>query len=253
MHLMRTLKQHKFRAALRQAIEREQRELEKDGQRQRLTAVEYFALRSQVRTDVGAYLLEHGEDGLTQALVEKWTGEATKRCLTQMISAIVDEPPTPEMLAAARERIQRKLEAQPFTMRQEEPRTPRAAHVAALIPAAPSPAYIARAGVGQLEKLDIFVELNGLMADARLLRASAIRKGPDGTETVKNPRTFDRAISRRLEILGTSIATQKELWDLQRMEAFYTTIIETIASAAPEVAREIQRRLSEMNIHVGAV
>jgi hypothetical protein len=53
--------------------------------------------------------------------------------------------------------------------------------------------------------------------------------------------------------LATSIATQKELWDLQRMEAFYTTIIETIASAAPDVAKEIQRKLATMNIHVGAV
>jgi hypothetical protein len=35
------------------------------------------------------------------------------------------------------------------------------------------------------------------------------------------------------------------------METFYTTIIETIAGAAPEVAREIQRRLTELNIRAG--
>lgn len=249
---MRTLKQHKFRAALRQSIEREQAALEKDGRRTQLTAAEYFALRSQVRADVGEYLLEHGEEGLTEAMIEKWTGEATKRCLTQMVGAIVDEPPTPEQLEAARERIRRKLESRP-TLRQQEARANGTEHIAALLPAAPPPSYIAKAGIGQLEKLDIFMEMNVLYADAHLLRDSAVTEDrTTGKVKVKNPRTFDRSISRRLEILATSIATQKELWDLQRMEAFYTTIIETIAGTAPEVAKEIQRRLATMNIHVGA-
>jgi hypothetical protein len=35
------------------------------------------------------------------------------------------------------------------------------------------------------------------------------------------------------------------------MEAFYTTIIETVSAAAPEVAQEIQRRLAALNTHVG--
>lgn len=249
---MRTLRKHKFRASLRKAVEQEQRALEQEGQLKRLTAAEYFALRTQVRADVESYLLEHGEEGLTEAIIEKWTGEATKRCLTQMIGRIVEEPPTPEALAAARDRIARRIAARP-TLRQEEARANGTEHIAAHLPAAPSPAYIARNGVDKLEKLDIFVELNVLFQDARLLRESSIGHDESGRERVKNPRVFDRSISRRLEILATSIATQKELWDLQRMEAFYSTIIEVIAGAAPEVAREIQRRLAEMNIHVGAV
>lgn len=249
---MRTLKKHKFRAALRSAVEREQAELARDGRRQQLTAAEYFALRSQVRADVEAYLLEHGPDGLDDAIIEKWTGEATKRCLAQMIGTVVDEPPSPEALSAARERIQRRLNGRP-TLREQEARAKGVEHIAAHIPAAPPPAFIARNGVKQLEKLDIFEELTVLFNDARLLRESAIRKDRTGRETVANPRTFDRSISRRLEILATSIATQKELWDLQRMETFYTTIIDTIAEAAPEVSREIQRRLASMHIHVGAV
>jgi len=249
---LRTLKKHKFRAALRSAIDREQAELAKDGKRQQLTAAEWFALRSQVRADVEGYLLEHGPDGLDDTIIEKWTGEATKRCLRSMVGLIIDEPPTPEALAAARERIERRLKGRP-TMRQAEARAKGVEHIAAQIPAAPPPSFIARNGVKQLERLDIFEELTVLFNDARLLRQSAIRTLPNGGETVANPRTFDRSISRRLEILATSIATQKELWDLQRMEAFYTTIIDTIAEAAPDVAKEIQRRLASMNIHVGGV
>lgn len=251
--LLRTLKKHKFRAALRSAVEREQAELERDGRRQQLTAAEYFALRSQVRADVEAYLLEHGPEGLDDTIIAKWTGEATKRCLEQMVGAIVDAPPSPEALAAARERIEKRLNGRP-TMRQAEARAKGVEYIAAQIPAAPPPAFIARNGIKQLEKLDIFEELTVLFNDARLLRASSVRADErTGGERVTNPRTFDRSISRRLEILATSIATQKELWDLQRMEAFYTTIIETIASAAPEVAQEIQRRLAALHIHVGAV
>lgn len=251
---MRTLKKHNFRSALRQAVEREQLELEKEGKRQRLTAAEYFALRTQVRADVEAYLLEHGEEGLTETVVEKWTGEATKHCLKQMIGAVVDAPPSPAAIAAARERIAKRLAERPTTMRQDEARANGTERIAAQIPAAPSPAYIAKHGVDQLEKLDIFVELNNLFHDARLLRESSVKiDSATGRERVHNARTFDRSISRRLEILSTSLATQKELWDLRRMEAFYSTIIEVIAGAAPEVSREIQRRLADMNIHVGAV
>lgn len=250
---MRTLKKHKFRAALRSAVEREQAELEKDGRRQQLTASEYFALRSQVRADVEAYLLEHGQEGLDDTIMAKWTGEATKRCLEQMIGAVVEEPPTPEALAAARERIEKRLNGRP-TMRQAEARAKGVEHIAAQIPAAPPPAFIAKHGVKQLEKLDIFEELQVLFNDARLLRESAIRRDRNtGAEQVANPRTFDKSISRRLEILATSIATQKELWDLQRMETFYTTIIDTIAECAPAVSQEIQRRLASMHIHVGGM
>lgn len=250
---MSTLKKHKFRAALRSAIEREKAELEKDARRVQLTAVEYFALRTQVRADVEAYLLENGEEGLDAAMMEKWTGEATKRCLRQMVGAVVDEPPSPAAIAAARDRIEKRLNGRP-TMRQEEARAKGLEHIAAQIPAAPPPAFIAKTGIKQLERLDIFEELTILFSDARLLRESSIRiDKATGRETVYNPRTFDKSISRRLEILATSIATQKELWDLQRMETFYTTIIETIASCAPEVAQEIQRKLAALHIHVGAV
>lgn len=246
--LRRTLHQNGFRRALRAAIEKARLEAERESNRVRLTASEYFALRKQVRVDVEDYLLEHGEAGINAAIVDKWVGEATRHCLKNMVAGILDDPPSPQILATARARIEAKTGP---TMRDEENRIRGTQQIAAQIPAAPSPSYIARNGVAQLQKLDIFVELNNLFADARLLREHAIRQDPDGRERVTNPRVFDRSISRRIEILSTMTATQKELWDLQRMEAFYTTIIDTIAEAAPEVAREIQRRLSELNINVG--
>ena len=248
--MRRTLQAHGFKRSLALAVERERRELEKDARRERLTGAEYFALRKQVRADVEAYLLEHGPEGLDEAMVAKWVGEATRNCLKNMVAAIVEEPTSPALLDLARDRIAAKLQGEP-TARQVEAERGRAAPIAGMIPAAPSPSYIARHGVKELERLDIFKELHVLFADANLMRESAVRKDEYGREKVSNPRTFDRSIGRRIEILATSLTTQKELWDLQRMESFYTAIIDTIANEAPDVARRIQIRLAELNIHVG--
>jgi hypothetical protein len=208
-------------------------------------------LRRQVRTDVENYLFEHGPDGVTDEIVSRWVGETTKACLTQMVESIVqNDPPSPAMLDLARARIAAKIGDTP-TMREREAQANGTDHIARHLPAAPSPAYIAKHGVDELERLDIFVELNKLFHDANLMRTAAIRVDTNGQEKVINPRTFDKSISRRLEILATTLSTQRELWDLQRMETFYNTIIETIAGAAPEVAKEIQKRLSLLNINIG--
>lgn len=206
-------------------------------------------LRRQVRADVEAYLLEHGAEGVTDEMVARWCGEATKSCLRQMVEVIVDEPASPEALARARERIEKKMGEHP-TLRAQEAQTRGTAALAAHVPAAPSPSYIAKHGVQELERLDIFLELNKLFADANLMRESSVRADA-GREKVTNPRLFDKSISRRLEIIATSISTQRELWDLQRMETFYNTIIDTIAQTAPDVAQEIQRRLAALNIRIG--
>lgn len=249
--LTRTLLKNGLRNCLRQAIEQERLAAEHDERRLRLTAAEYFALRRQVRVDVEDHLFEHGPDGVTQEMVAKWIGETTKTCLKQMVESIVEnDPPSPEILARARARIQARLAETP-TLREQEARANGTHAIAQHLPAAPSPSYIAKNGAAELDRLDIFVELNNLFSDANLMRETSVRRGADGKEKVMNGRMFDKSIARRLEILATSLTTQKELWDLQRMENFYNTIIETIAAAAPEVAQEIQRRLAALNIRIG--
>lgn len=230
------------------ALEREQQRLEAEEKRTRLTAAEYYALRKQVRVDVETFLLEHGPDGVTDEMVQRWVGEATANCIKHMVQAIVNEPASPEALERARERIRAHLAR---TAREQEALANGTHAIAQHLPAAPSPAYVAKNGAKELDRLDIFVEINRLFYDANLMRESSIRVDPTGGEKVINLRMFDKSISRRLEILATSLSTQRELWDLQRMENFYNTIVETIAAAAPDVAREIQRRLAELNIRIG--
>lgn len=135
-------------------------------------------------------------------------------------------------------------------LRAQEATSKGVADIARHIPAAPSPAVVAQNGESAITGINFLGELNLLFQDALALREWSVRREGD-TERVVNPRMFDRAISRRLEILAMSIATQKALWDLQRMEAFYSTIIETIAGCAPEVGQEIQRRLVVLNVRLG--
>lgn len=242
---------HGLREALRQSLVDEQRRIERSQLKVQLTASEYYALRKQVRVDVENYLFEHGPKDVTREIVARWVGEATKACLSNMVESIVqNDPPSPEILERARARIEQKL-ANTTVLREQEARDNGTIDIARHVPAAPSPSYLAKNGVQELEKIDIFVELTRLYRDANLMRASSVRRDADGNEKVQNPRVFDKSIARRLEILATSVSSQKELWDLQRMESFYNTIIETIAAEAPDVAKKIQHRLAELNIQIG--
>jgi hypothetical protein len=117
------------------------------------------------------------------------------------------------------------------------------------IPSAPAPAVVSRNGTA-VSKLDFLAELDLLFLDAHVLRDWSVRREGD-RKRVTNPRMFDRSISRRLELLTTAIAAQKELWDLQRMEGFYTAIIDAIAAEAPDCARRIQERLNELDARTG--
>jgi hypothetical protein len=252
-HLSRQLRRTLYKNALRQALRKSLAEAtaaaERETQR-RLTAQQYFQLRRQVKADVEEHLLEHGEAKLTATIVETWAHASSRYALRRLVAEILAEPLSPEAL----ERSRRLIAERTATMTNErdtEAAQNGTSDTARHIPAAPSPAYIARHGVGELDRLDFFTELNLLFRDARFLRDSAVRKDGDG-ERITNPRTFDRSISRRLEILATTIETQKQLWDLKTMEEFYNALVEEVAAESPECARRIQARLAARNVQLGA-
>jgi hypothetical protein len=247
--LRRTLYKNALRQALRKSLADAAAAAERETQR-RLTAQQYFDLRRQVKADVEAHLLEHGEAKLTAAIVETWAHAASRYALRRLVTEILTEPLSAEALERARRLIAQRT-ATMTNERETEAQGKGTLETARQIPAAPSPAYIARHGAGELERLDFFAELNLLFRDARFLRDSAVRKEGE-TEKITNPRTFDRSISRRLEILATTIETQKQLWDLKTMEEFYNALVEEVAAESPECARRIQARLAARNVQLGA-
>jgi hypothetical protein len=154
--------------------------------------------------------------------------------------------PAPQ-IEAARDRL-RRMSARTPSAQSCEPGHLGAADIASHVPA-PPPAVIAKDG-GLAKALDLLVELRSLWRDAYALREAAIVRR-EGTERIVNALLYDRRVVARLKLIETGAAVRRELWDLERMEAFYTTIIETVAGAAPEVAQEIQRRLAALNIRAG--
>lgn len=117
------------------------------------------------------------------------------------------------------------------------------------LPAAPSPAFIARHGDEGLRTIDFVAEITSLYMDAKMLRAYSMRKDLDGNpiEVIGNPATFDKSIGRRAQLLETAIHAVQEVWDLRMMQNFYELIIEEIGRESPDCQQRIMLRLQALN------
>lgn len=116
------------------------------------------------------------------------------------------------------------------------------------LPAAPSPAYIAEKPVEARKNIDMMSRLESLYADAEMLRAYAMT--PDG-ERIRVPTFFAQSIKLRADLLETALKAVQEVWDLQRMQRFYDTILDEIGNVDPELQRRIVERLQELNEKMG--
>jgi hypothetical protein len=162
--------------------------------------------------------------------------------------------PRPELINARAKLIQ-KVKKLPKDDRTIEARANKTEHIAKHIPAAPSPAYIARTGEAGLQTLDFVAEIHKLYSDASMLRTFSMVIGKDEagneTEKIKNPAMFDKSIARRAGLLETAIKAVQEVWDLRQMQNFYELIIEEIGRESPEAQRRIMVRLAELNSRAG--
>ena len=120
------------------------------------------------------------------------------------------------------------------------------------LPAAPPPAFVAKNGDKGLREIDFVGEIQSLYADAKLMRAHAMKKVVDPatgeeTEEIDNTQVFDRSILRRTDILETAIRAVEQVWDLRMMQNFYELIIEEIGLESPACQRRIMERLQLLN------
>lgn len=163
--------------------------------------------------------------------------------------------PKPQLINA-KARLVQKVKKAGGTDRQREARANKTEPIAKHLPAAPSPAYIARTGETGLQNLDFVAEIHALYADASMLRAYAMKDRTDPEtgevrEVINNPAAFDKSIVRRAGLLETAIKTVQEVWDLRQMQAFYETVIEEIGRESPDTQRRIMERLAALNSKVG--
>lgn len=124
------------------------------------------------------------------------------------------------------------------------------------LPAAPSPAYMTRAGPRAEANLDFLVMLGGTVADVEKMRAAAVKPDearPDG-EKITNLHVFDRSIDKRLKLIDTALRVMQEVWDLQHQQRFYDEIVAIIVEVMapyPEAQAEAIRRLENLNSRRG--
>ncbi len=210
--------------------------------------------KAEFKTEVAKHLATVGANNWNAVLVKfPDVPEPTKwRWIREAKSADV---PRPELINARAKLVQKvkKLPKDARRMEAEENGTER---IAKQIPAAPSPAYIARTGEAGLQTLDFVSEIHTLYRDANMLRAFAVSAvtDEDGVvtgEKIKNPAAFDKSIVRRADLLETAIKAVQEVWDLRTMQNFYETIIDEIGRESPECQRRIMERLAVLNSKTG--
>lgn len=163
--------------------------------------------------------------------------------------------PRPQLINANAKLVQ-KVKKLPKDARRIESEENGTRPIAKHLPAAPSPSYIAKSGEAGMANLDFVAEIHALYADARKLRAYAMKNRPNPEtgeieEHINNPAAFDKSIVRRASLLETAIKAVQEVWDLRTMQNFYETIIDEIGKESPDCQERIMRRLAELNSRTG--
>jgi len=167
-----------------------------------------------------------------------------------------NETPRPTDLNRARDRLAASVKKFPTTRngsKMREKLAPEAEPIVDHLPAAPSPAYIAKHGDEGLRTIDFVAEIQRLYGDAQMLRTYALKRDKDGNpvEAINNPAAFDKSIVRRAHLLETAIKAVQEVWDLRTMQNFYETIIDEIGKESPECQQRIMQRLAALNARTG--
>lgn len=116
-----------------------------------------------------------------------------------------------------------------------------------VLPAAPSPAMIARNRTEGGKTLDFMARFEELYGDAELLRDYASGVDADGHRKVKIPTFFAQSIGLRSNLLERWIQAMNLMFDAKHMQGLYEAIVEEIGAADPEIARRIMERLALLN------
>lgn len=189
------------------------------------------SVRDAAMRDIAEHLLEHGPQNW--GAVRSKYPEVAEPTWWRWVKRVREGKPSPEALKAATKKIQRHLKKSP----------PAPQEVAAHLPAAPSPEFIARNGDAGLRQFDVMRELHVLFADALLLREFSL----NSEGRVKIPLFFERSIRLRTDIIESGVAAAREVWDLERVASFHQAIIDAIREVSPEVAHAIVERMHALS------
>jgi hypothetical protein len=209
-------------------------------------------LKAQADKEIAEHLALHGGKNW-KPLIERYTAQGIHEQTVWRWIRLARKADAPKpTLTAARARIAEVIGDAPSAS--EMP--PNAAELGQHLPAAPSPAYIAKAGDRGMRNLDILRELESVYGDALMLRAAAVKMVSDPVtgaevEGIKNPVLFEKQMVRRVSVMETAIKAMGEVWNMRQMQEFYEVIVQEIGRADPQTQQRIMQRLAALNARTG--
>lgn len=223
-------------------------------------AVSPAASKSHLKLKIFAAIAEHirthgrkhwdlvREDPEFAHVIGKAAGGSGKRKFWRYVDAVSEIPPPDktkphEARAIATDALSQATERARLAAQQN-------------LPAAPSPAYMMRAGAQASENLDFFREIPRMWADIERLRLQAMgsdEESPDGN-SIDDPKMFDVSIRRRIELMESALRVMQEMWDVQQQQRLYDAITEIIVgelAAVPDIQQRVVAKLVELNKNRG--
>lgn len=115
------------------------------------------------------------------------------------------------------------------------------------LPAAPSPAVIAADQEETTKAFDFMRYFGEILADAKMLRDSAVTKADDGTEKLRNPMMMDKSVQRRLAIVETYLHSMETVYNLEKIQELYQIVLSAVGRADPATQQMILAELRKAN------
>ncbi|WNC88835.1 hypothetical protein RI103_14120 [Paraburkholderia sp. FT54] len=99
---------------------------------------------------------------------------------------------------------------------------------------------------GMRSAINFYSELDGMIADARLLSDYAVAINDDGTRRVKNPQML--AVSHRMRATNLALALKHSemVWSVERLEQMHDAITGAILQADRETGERVFAALKEV-------
>ena len=179
---------------------------------------------------INAHLKKHGP--VDWERVESKFPDVPKATLWRWIKELRDkasDSPSRQKLQAASKKVRKVVED--------------IKEIGGLLPAIPSPAYMAAKGAEAEASMNFMGRVNELYSDAVMLRAYSL----NAEGKIKMPMFFSQSIKLRRDILQTGITTLQEIYDIRMVQGLHDAILEAIGEEAPEVQRKVMERLHKLN------
>lgn len=213
------------------------------------------ALKLKILDAIRVHIAEHGrrnwdllrEHGEYASVIGKASGEAGRRKFFRWVDDVCQPTPADKT---------RPHEARSIANHALSEATDWAAESAKRLPAAPSPAYLMKAGADAARNIDYMAEVHLIYADAVRLRDESMIADPGSADgqRIKDTKSFERSIARRLEVINTVVGVMQEIWDLEQQQRFQAAIRDVIVNelaSAPEIRIRVIQKLQELDNEQG--